>query len=144
MAQDSGTGFSEFELAAMKERAAELRAEKGGKKKADNLASLHEKIEEMPDEEKAIALAVHQIISDVAPGLTPRTWYGMPAYDKDGKVLVFLQGATKFETRYTTLGFNDNAALDDGEMWATSFAIPALTESVRETIADLVTRAVGA
>lgn len=143
MAKQEGTGFSEFELAAMKERAAELRAEKGGKKKADNLASLHEKIEEMPDEEKTIALALHQIVGEVAPDLAPRTWYGMPAYDKEGKVLLFLQGATKFETRYTTLGFNDTAALDDGEMWATSFAIPALTDSVREKITDLVTRAVG-
>lgn len=143
MTEKHDSGFSEFELAAMKERAAELRAEKGGKKKADNLASLHEKIGEMPDEEKAIALAVHQIVGEIAPDLAPRTWYGMPAYDKDGKVLLFLQGATKFETRYTTLGFNDNAALDDGEMWATSFAIPRITDQVRATIADLVSRAVG-
>ncbi|WP_018024923.1 iron chaperone [Corynebacterium ulceribovis] len=122
----------------MKERAEELRGERGGKKKADNLQALMEKIDEMPPADRAIAVALHQAVTEVAPDLAPRTWYGMPAYEKDGSVLVFLQVASKFDTRYTTLGFNDSAALDSGEMWPTHFAIPALTDKVQQQMRDLV------
>lgn len=139
---ERNTGFSEAELAAMKERAAELRAEKGGKKKADNLQALIDKIAEMPEGDREIAAAIHLIVSEVAPELAPRTWYGMPAWEKDGNVLVFVQVASKFGVRYSTLGFQDNAALDDGDMWPTSFAIPAMTDTVRERIRELVQQAV--
>lgn len=143
MAKDSG-GFSSAEREAMKARAEELKAEKGGKKKSDFLASLLETIEGMDARDKEIAVAVHQIVTEVAPELTPRTWYGMPAFEKDGTVLVFLQHAGKFGVRYSTLGFQDNAELDEGDMWATSFAIPTLTDDVRTRIAELVRTAVGA
>ena len=128
----------------MKERAEELRAEKGGRKKADNLQALLDKIAEMPDGDRQIAVALHQVVSEVAPDLAPRLWYGMPAYERDGKVLVFLQPAEKFETRYSTLGFNDVASLDDGDMWATSFAVPAMTPAVKKQMTALVTKAVRA
>lgn len=139
---ENTSGFSEAELAAMKERAAELRAEKGGKKKADNLQALLDKIAEMPEGDKEIAAAVHSIVTEVAPELAPRTWYGMPAWEKDGNVLVFVQVASKFGVRYSTLGFQDNATLDDGDMWPTSFAIPAMTDTVRERVRELVQQAV--
>lgn len=125
----------------MKERAEELRAERGGKKKADNLQALMDKIDEMPPADRAIAVALHQVVTEIAPHLAPRTWYGMPAYEKDGNVLLFLQVTSKFDTRYTTLGFNDSAALDDGEMWATHFAIPALTDGVKARMRELVAAA---
>lgn len=137
------TGFSAAEKAAMAERAEELRAQRGGKKKADALQSLMEKIEAMPEQDRAVAVAVHQIVTEVAPELEPRTWYGMPAYARGKDILVFLQVSSKFEVRYTTLGFNEGAALDDGAMWPTSFAIAALDDDVRARIADLVRRAVG-
>lgn len=139
-----GGGFSDAELAAMKERAAEMRAEKGGKKKADFLAALWEKIDEMPEDEKEIAAGVHRIVEEVAPDLVARTWYGMPAYERSGSgnrgggVILFVQPASKFGARYTTLGFNDGATLDDGEMWPTSFAIPAWGDAVRERVTELV------
>lgn len=138
------SGFSKAELAAMRERAEELRAQKGGRKKADNLQALLDKITELPDDDKQIAVALHQVVSEVAPELVPRLWYGMPAYELDGSVLVFLQPASKFETRYSTLGFNDIAELDDGDIWATSFAIPAFTEGVKRQMIRLVKRAIGA
>lgn len=127
----------------MKERAAELRAQKGGKKKGDNLEALLAKIDELPSGDKQIAVAVHQAVTEVAPDLAPRLWYGMPAYEKDGDVLVFLQLTSKFDTRYSTLGFNQGAQLDDGEMWPTHFAIPAITDGVREQIRALLRKAVG-
>lgn len=136
-------GFSEAERQAMRERAEELRAQRGGKKKADNLRALLDTIDAMPPGDKELAVALHQAITEVAPELVPRTWYGMPAYEKDGSVLVFMQVSSKFNVRYTTLGFNDGAALDDGEMWPTSYAIPALTDGVKETMAALVRRAMG-
>ncbi|MCF2707150.1 hypothetical protein I6E29_07730 [Arcanobacterium haemolyticum] len=137
------SGFSKAEQDAMKQRAAELRAERGGKKKAEWLESLLEAIEAMPEADRAIAVGVHQIVSEVAPELSPRTWYGFPAYERDGKVLVFVQPAAKFDTRYTTLGFQDNAALDRGAMWPTSFAITEMNDDVAAQIRELVTRAVG-
>ena len=136
-------GFSEAEKAAMSERAEELRAQRGGKKKAEALQDLLERIEAMPEQDRAIAVALHQIVGEVAPDLEPRTWYGMPAYARGKDVVVFLQVSSKFGVRYTTLGFNESAALDDGDMWPTSFAVAALTDDVRARIADLVRRAVG-
>ncbi|WP_040159305.1 DUF1801 domain-containing protein [Nigerium massiliense] len=135
-------GFTKAEREAMKERAAELRAEKGGKKKADNLQALLDKIEGLSGDEKKLAVALHQVVTREAPGLDPRTWYGMQAYEKDGAVLVFLQLPSKFGTRYATLGFNDGAQLDDGDMWPTSYAIAELTDGVRAQVATLVRRAV--
>lgn len=140
MANDSG--FSEAELTAMKERAAELRSQKGGNKKAKNLEALLEAIAALPEGDKQIAAAVHQIMTEAAPHLAPRLWYGMPAYADDADVVVFLQLSSKFDTRYSTLGFNGAAQLDDGEMWATHFAIPALTDVVRTRVAELVQKAV--
>lgn len=142
-ADGAAGGFSAAERQAMQERAAELRSERGGKKKADNLQALLDKIDAMPAGDKEIAVALHQVVQQVAPHLAPRTWYGMPAYEKDGSVLVFLQVSSKFGVRYTTLGFNDAAALDDGDMWPTSYAIPKLTAGVKEQMARLVTQAVG-
>ncbi len=137
------TGFSAAEKAAMAERAEELRAQRGGKKKADALQDLMEKIEAMPEQDRALAVAVHQIVTEVAPELEPRTWYGMPAYARGKDVLVFLQVSSKFDVRYTTLGFNESAALDDGPMWPTAYALTALNDDVLARIADLVRRAVG-
>lgn len=139
--------FSAEERAAMKERAAELKAEarRGSKqtKAAEAEAQVLAKIAELPDADRAIAERVHAIVREVAPDLAPRTWYGMPAYAKDGKVLCFLKPAGKFESRYATLGFEDPAALDDGAMWPTSYALTAVTDEVAETIAALVRRAAG-
>ena len=136
------TGFSAAEKAAMAERAEKLRAQRGGKKKADALQDLLAKIDEMPERDRAMAVAVHQIVTEVAPELEPRTWYGMPAYARGKDVLVFLQVSSKFGVRYTTLGFNEGARLDDGVMWPTSFALTALDDDVRTRIAALVRRAV--
>ncbi|WP_444662802.1 iron chaperone [Cellulomonas sp. CW35] len=99
------------------------------------------KIAELPENDRVIAEAIHRLVQDNAPDLAARTWYGMPAYAKDGKVLAFFQPASKFKARYGTLGFNDPAKLDDGPMWATTFAITALTPQVEAQIADLLKRA---
>lgn len=136
-------GFSKAEREAIKQRAEELRAERGGRKKADNLQAALDAIAEMPDDDRAIAERVHTIVTRVAPELLARTWYGMPAY-ADGKgVVCFFQGAAKFDARYATLGFNDRAQLDDGEMWPVSFAIVSWTDAVAEQVEELVRRAVG-
>ena len=132
-------GFTAEERAAMKERARELKAEKN---KADGEADLLAKIAEMPDSDRAIAEGVHAIVTAVAPGLSPKTWYGMPAYAKDGKVVCFFQSAAKFKSRYATLGFNDTANLDDGAMWPTSFAVKKLTGAEKARIEALVKKAV--
>lgn len=137
------SGWTDAEKAAMKERADELRSERGGKKKADALADLMAKVAEMPDAERLIAERIHSLVTAAAPDLEPRTWYGMPAWAKDGKVLCFFQPATKFESRYSTFGFQDVAALDDGVMWPASFAITALGPAEEKQITELVTRAVG-
>ncbi|WP_084078944.1 iron chaperone [Demequina sp. NBRC 110057] len=136
-------GWTEAEKAAMKERAEELRSERGGKKKADALADLMAKVAEMPDAERLIAERIHSLVMAAAPRLEPRTWYGMPAWAKDGKVLCFFQPATKFDSRYSTFGFQDVAALDDGVMWPASFALTALGPAEAEQITELVTRAMG-
>ncbi|MFC0712337.1 iron chaperone [Cellulomonas biazotea] len=127
----------------MKERAQEVRTAKTRAGKADPLADLLAKIAEMPDADRAIAEKVHEIVTEAAPGLTPKTWYGQPAYAKDGKVVVFFQASAKFKTRYSTLGFNEDAALDDGEIWPTAFAVTKVTPSVEAQIRDLVVRAAG-
>lgn len=140
-------GFTAEERAAMKERAAELRAQKGRRGTADKAAAAEagalETIAEMPESDRVIAERVHAIVRERAPALAPRTWYGQPAYAKDGQVVCFFQAASKFGTRYTTLGFNESAALDDGAMWPTAFAITGLTDDVVERVTDLVRRAAG-
>ena len=142
MAASKSTAFTAEEQAAMKERARELKAEaKAGKLKADGEAELLAKIAEMPAAEQQMAQRLHAIISATAPSLTAKTWYGMPAYARDGKVVVFFQGASKFGARYSTLGFNDTAALDDGAMWATAYALTEFTPDVEKKITALVKKA---
>lgn len=144
-------GFSAEERAAMKEHAAELkkearrnaRSQKAAEKAAEAEQDVLAKIAEMPDEDRALAERVHRIVKEAAPSLAPRTWYGMPAYAKDGKVLCFFQAADKFKARYATLGFNDVASLDDGDMWPTAFALVDLTPEIEARITELVTRAAG-
>jgi uncharacterized protein YdhG (YjbR/CyaY superfamily) len=131
-------GFSDAEREAMKQRAQELRAERGGRKKADGLQAALDAIAEMPPADRAIAERVHAIITRVAPQLLARTWYGMPAYADGKDVVCFFQGAAKFETRYATIGFNDTAHLDDGAMWPVSFAITDWTAPVEERVEELI------
>ena len=138
-------GFTEEERAAMKERAQELKAEarRGkGAKKADGESAVLGKIAEMPEPDRTMAERLHAIIKASAPDLSPKTWYGMPAYAKDGKVVCFFQSASKFNARYATLGFNDTANLDEGTMWPTSFALKELTTAEEARIAALVKKAV--
>ena len=135
-------GFTDEERAAMKARAQELKAETSGDKTNGESAVLA-KIAELPEPERTMGLRLHAIIQASAPALSPRLWYGMPAYAKDGKVVCFFQDAAKFKARYCTLGFQDPAQLDEGSMWATSFAITALTRADEKRITDLVRRAVG-
>ena len=144
MDEDQGGGFTAEERAAMKERAAELRAEgRKGAKKADGLQAVLDRIAGMDPGDRALAERVHLAVTTAAPGLTPKTWYGMPAYaDETGKAVVFFQDAGKFKARYASLGFQDNARLDDGEMWPVSFALTAWTPEVEETVVALVRRAV--
>jgi uncharacterized protein YdhG (YjbR/CyaY superfamily) len=140
----SSSGFTAEEKAAMKERARELKAEaRRGKKKAEGEADVLAKIGEMKGPDRAMARTLHKIVKANAPSLSPRTWYGMPAYaDQDGKVICFFQDAQKFKSRYATLGFNDRANLDDGAMWPTSFALKKLTATEEKRIAALVKKAV--
>ena len=130
-------GFSDEEQAAMKERAQEL---KSGK--ADGESAVLEKIAVMPEQDRTIAKRLHAIIKESASDLSPRTWYGMPAYTRDGKVVCFFQSAAKFKSRYATLGFSDKANLDEGAMWPTSFALKKLTPAEEEKIIGLVKKAV--
>lgn len=145
MTTTSTDGFTAAERAAMKERAAELRAEgKKGAKKADGLQALLDKLTEMSPDDRALAERVHATVTATAPHLTPKTWYGMPAYaDDDGKVVAYFQDAGKFKARYATLGFNDAAALDDGDMWPVAFALTAWTPQVEETVVRLLRAAAG-
>jgi uncharacterized protein YdhG (YjbR/CyaY superfamily) len=139
-------GFTDEERAAMRERSRELKAEarqRSGKGKADGESDLLAKIAEMPGPDRAMAEQLHAIITESAPDLSPKTWYGMPAYAKDGKVLCFFQSADKFKARYATFGFNDVANLDEGAMWPTSFALKELTDTEAARIAALVKKAVG-
>ena len=137
-------GFTAEERAAMKERAAELRAEgKKGAKRADGLQAVLDAIAKMAPEDRALAERVHVTVTTHAPELAPKTWYGMPAYaGADGKAVVFFQDAGKFKARYATLGFQDTANLDDGDIWPTSYALNAWTPAVEEKVAALVRAAV--
>jgi uncharacterized protein YdhG (YjbR/CyaY superfamily) len=146
--QKSGTskaaGFTAEERAAMKERARELKAEeRASKNRAEGERALLAAIAAMTDGDRAMAERLHAIVSAAAPGLWPKTWYGMPAYARDGKVVCYFQGAQKFKTRYATFGFTDEASLDDGTMWPVAFALPKLTAADEKRIAALVERAVG-
>ena len=137
-------GFSADERAAMRQRAAELRSEgKKGAKKADALQAVLDSIAAMAPEDRAIAERLHATVTSTAPGLSPKTWYGMPAYaDDDGKVVVFFKDAGKFKSRYATLGFEEAANLDSGEMWPTSYALTAWTPEVEKRVVELVKTAV--
>ncbi|MBV8822676.1 MAG: DUF1801 domain-containing protein [Ktedonobacteraceae bacterium] len=136
-------GFTDEERAAMKERAKEQKAEaRANKNKAEGESDVLARIAEMPEPERAMAKRLHEIIKASAPVLSPKTWYGMPAYAKDGKIVCFFQSAQKFNTRYATLGFNDTANLDEGAMWPTSFALTELTEACEARISALVKKAV--
>jgi uncharacterized protein YdhG (YjbR/CyaY superfamily) len=137
-------GFTDEEQAAMKERAKELKAEARRKKnREEGEADLLAKIAEMQEPDRAMAARVHEIVTAAAPGLMPKTWYGMPAYaNEDGKIVCFFQNAEKFNARYATFGFNDSANLDEGAMWPTSFALKELTTAAEERIATLVKKAV--
>jgi uncharacterized protein YdhG (YjbR/CyaY superfamily) len=138
-------GWTPEERAAMKEHAEEIKRAggKGAAKAADEAQACLDKIAEMPKPDRVIAERIHAIITRTAPQLTVRTWYGMPAYVKDGKVLCFFKPAEKFKARYATLGFTDAAALDEGNMWPSEFAVSRLTAADEEKVAALVSRAVG-
>jgi uncharacterized protein YdhG (YjbR/CyaY superfamily) len=137
-------GFTAEERAAMKERARELKAEaRRGKDRADGERDVLAKIAEMPEPDRTMAERIHAIVAATAPALMPKTWYGMPAYAKDGKIVCFFQSADRFKARYATLGFNDAANLDDGAMWPTSFALKELSAAEEAEIAALVRKAVG-
>ncbi len=146
MAKDY-TGFSEAERKAMQERAKELAMEADSGKlkgKAKQEKALYDAIAEMPAEDREMAEKIHAIVSSVAPQLAPKTMYGMPAYaNEEGKVVVFFQAASKWDSRYSTLAFEDRANLDDGNMWPTSFAIKKLDSAAEKRIVELVKRAVG-
>jgi uncharacterized protein YdhG (YjbR/CyaY superfamily) len=136
--------FTGEEVAAMQEHAAEVKASRGRSGKAgreEDAKGVVAKIAEMDDADRVIAERLHQIITTTAPQLAPRLWYGMPAYARDGKVVCFFQDARKFKYRYATLGFQDAANLDDGAMWATSYAVAKLTKDVEERVAALVRQA---
>ncbi|WP_433317501.1 iron chaperone [Micromonospora sp. CA-269861] len=137
-------GFSAEERAAMKERAAELRAEgKKGAKKADGLQAVLDRIAQMEPEDRALAERVHVTVTAAAPGLMPKTWYGMPAYaNEDGKIVVFFQDSGKFNYRYSTLGFQDSANLDDGDLWPVAYALQQWSPAVEKKITELVRAAV--
>ena len=143
-AKSESGGFSAEERAAMKERAAELRAEgKKGAKKADGLQAVLDSIAAMAPEDRALAERVHVAVTATAPQLTPKTWYGMPAYaNADDKVVVFFQNAGKFSYRYSTLGFQDTANLDDGDLWPVSYALQQWSPAVEKRVVELVKAAV--
>ena len=137
-------GFADEERAAMKERAKELKAEaRANKDKAAGESALIEKIAEMPEPDRSIAERLHALIKATAPELSPKTWYGMPAYAKDGKVVCFFRNAEKFKERYAMFGFNDSAKLDEGSMWPVAFALKKLTAADEAKIRALVKKAVG-
>jgi uncharacterized protein YdhG (YjbR/CyaY superfamily) len=136
-------GFTDEERAAMKERAKELKAEaRANKDRAAGERDVLAKIAEMPEPDRALAERLHAIIEASAPALSPKTWYGMPAYAKDGKVVCYFTPASKFNSRYATFGFNDAANLDEGAMWPTSFALTELTATEEARISALVKKAV--
>src|SRR5215213_5669954 len=138
MSAKKSEGFTDEERAAMRERAREQKAEA---QKADGERAVLAKITEMPEPDRAMAERLHEIVKASAPALSPKTWYGMPAYAKDGKVVCFFQSAKKFSTRYATFSFSDKANLDEGAMWATSFALKELSATEEAKIGALVKRA---
>jgi uncharacterized protein YdhG (YjbR/CyaY superfamily) len=139
--------FSDDERAAMKQRAAELRAEgaggTGSAKKVREATACDEAIAALTGIDHEVAALLHRVVRDEAPHLDPKTWYGFPSYALDGKVVVFYQPASKFDTRYGTVGFQDSALLDDGEMWPTVFAVVGVTDAVEHRLRELVSRAAG-
>ena len=139
------SGLSAEERAAVKQRAAELRAqEKAGKNRAAGEQAIEEAIAEMPADDQVLAQGIHRIVNEVAPHLMPKTWYGFPAYcDENGKVVVFFKAAAKFTSRYATLGFEEAAQLDDGDMWVTSYALISLTPKTEKVIAAQIRKAAG-
>lgn len=145
--RSEGAGLSEAERAAVKERAAELRAEKSrgtsAAKREKGLKAVLDAIEAMGEPDRGLAETFHTIVTEAAPDLEPKTWYGMPAYAKDGKVLTFFQAAGKFDARYATFGFNDVAQLDDGALWPTAYAVTEFTDAVKAAVRDLIAKAVG-
>ena len=143
-ANTKNAGFTDEERAAMKERAKEMKAEaRANQSRAEGERDVLAKIAEMPETERALATRLHEIITASAPVLSPKTWYGMPAYaNTDGKIVCFFQSADKFKTRYATLGFGDTAHLDEGAMWPTSFALKELTAAAEARIIALVKQAV--
>jgi len=143
---DTKTGFTSAERAAMKQRAEELKATKGVKgaaKRAKEYEACLTAIDGLSGADRQIAERLHVIVAEEAPELAAKTWYGFPSYARDDKVVVFYQPAEKFSTRYGSIGFNEDAALDDGEIWATSFAVLQVTEAVEAKLRALVRRAVG-
>jgi uncharacterized protein YdhG (YjbR/CyaY superfamily) len=132
--------FSAEERAAMKERAKEAKAQAAG---ADGAKAIAEKIAEMPTDERELAQAFHDVVTDVVPGVGQRTWYGMPAYCRDGKVVAFFQAGSKMKTRYCTVGFSDEARLDDGSMWPTTFALTTWDAANEERLRALLAQAFG-
>ena len=134
-------GFSDEEKAAMKERAEELKRSKRGARAAEEEQAVLDKIAAMPEADRIMAERIHALVKATAPHLSPKLWYGMPSYYKDGKVVCFFQDANKFKARYATFGFNEAANLDEGNMWPTSYALTRLTAAEEERIAELVKRA---
>ncbi|MCD5345452.1 hypothetical protein PX701_17340 [Agromyces sp. H3Y2-19a] len=145
MATTKTDGLSADERAAVKQRAAELRAEaKAGKTREAGEKAIREAIAALPDDDRAIAEGIDRIVKDVAPQLFPKTWYGFPSYaDANGKIVVFFKPASKFESRYATLGFEEAAQLDDGDIWVTSFALLALTPETERRITEHIRKAAG-
>ena len=138
----TGKGFSADEKAAMRERAKELKAESRSKAdRADGERDLLAKIAEMPPADREMAERLHKLITATAPHLTPKTWYGMPAYAKDGKLVCFFKAASKFDSRYATFGFEESATIDDGSMWPPSYALTELTAADEQRIGELVVKA---
>ncbi len=141
--QQAAKGFTAEERAAMRERAQELKAEvRANKDKAAGESAVLAKIAEMPESDRTMAERLHAIVRSSAPALSPRTWYGMPAYAMDGKVVCFFKAASKFKERYATFGFNETANLDDGAMWPTSWALTKLTAADEKKIAALMKKSV--
>ena len=144
MPSKKNSSFTEAETAAMKARTEELRSSgRGGAKKADEAQACLDAIAAMPDGDRELAERVHTLVSEAAPDLRPKTWYGMPAYvDQDSKVVCFFKPASKFGARYATLGFNDVARLDDGDLWPTEYAVTSMSGAVSTTIEKLLRKAV--
>lgn len=138
-------GLTPEERDAVKQRAAELRTQaKAGKSRAAGEQAVREAIAELPEDDRILAEGIHRIVSEVAPHLVPKTWYGFPAYARDdGKIVVFFKAASKFSSRYATLGFEESAQLDDGDLWVTSFALLALTPDTEKTITEYIRKAAG-